>query len=96
MKADIRITLCNERIFWQLFKKVAMTKEDFAGMEFNPFATFGDTFMCKHYKRLGKIKSVKHIKPSRVKNMWQKDYDLPVNNPKVVSANKRRVSVGEW
>jgi len=59
----------------------------------------GDKVAIDGGKRLGKIKSVKNIKPKTIKtkhsdNYW--DDDLPVINPKVVLTNKKRISAGEW
>jgi hypothetical protein len=54
----------------------------------------GDKNAIDGAKKLGKIKSIKEIKPKKGKNFWGKV--LPVNNPKVVKLEPREVNVGEW
>lgn len=38
-----------------------MNKQDFEGMEFDPFAAFGNTLITTHYPRLGKIKGFSYL-----------------------------------
>jgi hypothetical protein len=38
-----------------------MEKQDFEGMDFNPFGVFGETPVQKHYKRLSRIQAFSHI-----------------------------------
>ncbi len=54
----------------------------------------GDKVAIDGGKRLGKIKSVKNIKPKHGENFWNDD--LPIKNQKVVLTNKKGISVGEW
>ena len=54
----------------------------------------GDKVAIDGAKRLGKIKSVKNIKPKHGEKFWGDD--LPVTNPKIVQINKREVNAGEW
>ena len=54
----------------------------------------GDKVAIDGAKRLGKLKSAKHIKPTQGENFWEDD--LPINNPKVVWTNKKEVNAGEW
>jgi hypothetical protein len=45
-------------------------------------------------ERLGKIKSIKNIKPAEGENFWGPD--SPVLNPKVISLSKKDVGAGHW
>ena len=56
----------------------------------------GDKVAIEGAKRLGEIKTVKNIESKNRKNIWEEDFDLPITNPKVVSANKRAINSGEW
>jgi hypothetical protein len=49
-----------------------MAKEDYEGMEFNPFAPFGDTPMVEHYPRLEKVKAFSFIPEEYEELGWDK------------------------
>ena len=54
----------------------------------------GDKVAIDGAKRLGKLKSMKHLQPKTGENIWPTD--LPIENPKVVPVNKKQIKVGEW
>ena len=54
----------------------------------------GDKVAIDGAKRLGKLKSVRHVKPNQGGNFWEDD--LPVMNPKVTWTNKKNITSGDW
>jgi len=50
-----------------------MKEQEFSGMEFNPFEPFGETFMCKHFKRLGKIEAFSYLPAEYKEAGWKKN-----------------------
>jgi hypothetical protein len=54
----------------------------------------GDKKSIEGAKKLGKIKSIKEVKPKFGTNFWTDG--SPVINPKVVQLGRREVNVGEW
>ena len=54
----------------------------------------GDQETIDGAKKLGKIKTIKEIKPKSGANFWTDS--SPVPNPKVVQLGRREVNIGEW
>jgi len=48
-----------------------MVRSDFSKMEFNPFDTFGDTYIFKHYKRLGQVPVFSVVTPEMKALKWK-------------------------
>lgn len=54
----------------------------------------GDKIAIDGANHLGKLKSMKHVQPTTGENIWPDD--LPVENPKILPANKKEVTTGAW
>ena len=54
----------------------------------------GDKVAIEGAKKLGKIKSIKDVKPKSEKNFWTDG--APIKNPQVIKLGRRTVNIGEW
>ena len=71
------------------------TADDYTDAGLPWFEYFGgDKIAIEGAKRLGKLKSMKHVQPKTGENIWPTDQ--PIQNPKVVPVNKKEIKVGVW
>lgn len=73
----------------------SLTAQEYNNAGLPWFAYYGgDKVAIEGAKKLGKIKSIKDVKPKSEKNFWTDG--APIKNAQVIKLGRRTVNIGEW